>query len=91
MSTNESRQEDLGSADRVQQPQPQPPQRDPKPGALVVSRRQEEAFTIGDEISVQIIQIKGGRVRLRIIAPKDVPIHRVDRTTPQDRAATVAS
>lgn len=43
---------------------------------LVLSRKQGESVVINDEITVQIMEIRGDRVRLGIYAPKEVPIHR---------------
>ncbi len=43
---------------------------------LVLSRRSGEGITIGTEIRVQVIEIKGGQVRLGIEAPANVQVHR---------------
>ena len=43
---------------------------------LVLSRKKDETIRIGEEVVVQIIEIRGDRVRLGIDAPRDVPVHR---------------
>ena len=44
---------------------------------LVISRgKDERVFIDGDRIQVQIIDIRGDKVRLGISAPKEVSIHR---------------
>lgn len=43
---------------------------------LALSRRQDEAIIIDDDIEVKVIEIKGDQVKLGITAPKAVPIYR---------------
>jgi len=43
---------------------------------LVLSRRLNETVRIGEDIEVQIVDIRGDRVRLGITAPVEVPVHR---------------
>ena len=43
---------------------------------LVLSRKEGESVTIDGHISVTVIRLAGGRVRLGIEAPKDVAILR---------------
>lgn len=43
---------------------------------LVLTRRENESFIIGDNIRLTILAIKGGQVRVGIDAPKEVMIHR---------------
>ncbi len=43
---------------------------------LILTRKSGEAIYIGDEIFVQIVEIKGKQVRLGIHAPKDIHIDR---------------
>ena len=43
---------------------------------LVLSRRKEESIMIGDEVEVKIVDVRGGKIRLGITAPKYVEVHR---------------
>jgi carbon storage regulator len=43
---------------------------------LVLSRRQDESIRIGDNIIIEIVEIRGDKVRLGITAPREVPVHR---------------
>ena len=43
---------------------------------LILTRQINETIMIGDDIEVTIVDVKGGKVRLGISAPKMVPIHR---------------
>lgn len=45
---------------------------------LVLTRRPGEEIMIGDGIRLTILAVKGGRVRLGLLAPPDVPILRVE-------------
>lgn len=43
---------------------------------LILTRRPLETVTIGDEVTVTILSVKGNHVRIGIKAPKSVPVHR---------------
>lgn len=43
---------------------------------LVLSRRKQESIVINDDIVVTVVEIRGDKVRLGIVAPRDVPVHR---------------
>lgn len=43
---------------------------------LIIRRRPSESFLIGDEIEVQVLEVKGTHVKLGIQAPKKVQILR---------------
>lgn len=45
---------------------------------LVIMRDIGEVFSIGDEVTVQILAINGNQIRLGIEAPKDVKVHRAE-------------
>lgn len=43
---------------------------------LVLTRRENESIMIGENIEVKLLDIKENQVKIGIIAPKDVPVHR---------------
>jgi carbon storage regulator len=43
---------------------------------LILQRKAGESLVIGDDITVTVVSVEGGRVRLAISAPKDTPILR---------------
>ena len=43
---------------------------------LVLSRKKKESIMIGDHIEVKILSAEGDQVKLGIVAPKSVKIHR---------------
>lgn len=43
---------------------------------LVLSRRKNESIVIADNIEITVVDVRGGKVRLGIKAPKKIPIHR---------------
>ena len=43
---------------------------------LVLSRKITESIMIGDHIEVKILGIEGDQVKLGIVAPKSVKVHR---------------
>ena len=43
---------------------------------LVLSRKKTESIMIGDHIEVKILAIEGDQVKLGIVAPKSVKVHR---------------
>lgn len=45
---------------------------------LVLSRKTTESIMIGDHIEVKILAIEGDQVKLGIIAPKSVKVHRTE-------------
>jgi carbon storage regulator len=45
---------------------------------LVLTRDVGETFSMGEEITVQILGVNGNQVRLGIDAPKDIKIHRAE-------------
>lgn len=44
--------------------------------ALIITIRVSETLKIGDDISITVLGVKGGQVRIAIDAPKDIPVHR---------------
>jgi carbon storage regulator len=55
---------------------------------LVLARKRKESIVIGD-ITITVVEIRGGKVRLGIDAPKKVPVYRSEVydsiSTPIDR------
>lgn len=43
---------------------------------LVLTRAKEEAIMIGHQIEVKILDVRGDRVRVGIVAPAEVAVHR---------------
>lgn len=43
---------------------------------LILTRRLNETVMIGDDVTVTVLGVKGGQVRIGINAPKDVAVHR---------------
>ncbi len=43
---------------------------------LVLTRRVGETLRIGSDISVTVVGMKGGQIRIGVRAPKTVPVHR---------------
>jgi carbon storage regulator len=43
---------------------------------LVLSRKKNESIVINNDITVTVVEIRGDKVRLGIVAPKQVPVHR---------------
>jgi carbon storage regulator len=43
---------------------------------LVLSRKRGESIIIGSDIEVTIVEIRGDKVKLGLVGPSDVPIHR---------------
>ena len=45
---------------------------------LVLTRSKEQSIMITDEVEVKVVDIRGGKVRLGITAPKDISVHRLE-------------
>ena len=45
---------------------------------LVLSRKVKERLRIGNNIYVTVVRCQGGRVRLGVDAPKDIPVVRCE-------------
>jgi carbon storage regulator len=56
---------------------------------LVLTRKEDEVIKIGDDITIHVKRISGNRVRIGIVAPKDMKIVRPsdeDDATPRKTA-----
>lgn len=54
---------------------------------LVLTRKLGEQIIIGDNITLTVMELDRGRVRLAIDAPRDVPIHRAELRLPDPPAS----
>ena len=43
---------------------------------LLLSRRKNEKIVVDNRITITVVQVRGGRVRLGIDAPAEVPVRR---------------
>jgi carbon storage regulator len=43
---------------------------------LILTRRVGETLMIGDDVTVQVLGVKGNQVRIGVNAPKHVQVHR---------------
>ena len=66
----------IQSAPRVGRPASAPSNRGG--GGLVLTRHAEQSIMIGEEVEVIVVGIKSGTVRLRIVAPREVAVHRLE-------------
>ena len=58
---------------------------------LILTRKIGETVTIGDEVKVQVVEVKGRQVRLGITAPAALAVHREEvflRIQEQNRRST---
>ncbi len=59
---------------------------------LILARKIGEAIKIADEITIKILEIKGGQVKIGVDAPHHVNIHRnevYDRIVEENRKAAL--
>ncbi len=45
---------------------------------LILARKKDQVIKIGDQITITVIEIGDGSVRLGIDAPRSMPIHRLE-------------
>lgn len=45
---------------------------------LILSRHQDESIIIDNRVTVTVIDIRGGKVRLGIVAPDTMSVHRME-------------
>ncbi|HCG0273628.1 TPA: carbon storage regulator CsrA, partial [Pseudomonas aeruginosa] len=45
---------------------------------LILTRRVGETLHIGDDITVTVVENRGGQIRLGIVAPEAMAIHRAE-------------
>jgi carbon storage regulator len=45
---------------------------------LVLTRKPKQSIMVGDDVEVTVLAVYGGKVRLGIQAPSDVPVYRTE-------------
>lgn len=45
---------------------------------LVLQRKVDQSIMIGDDIQIKVVECHNGHVRLGIIAPRDIRVHRLE-------------
>ncbi len=58
---------------------------------LILGRKIGERIRINDDITVEIVGVMGGKVRLAITAPVDVPIYREEVYQQRQKAKELAN
>ena len=61
---------------------------------LVLSRKKDESIMIGDQIEIKILAVDGEQIKIGIVAPKTVKVHRsevFEAIQAQNREALSAS
>src|SRR5205807_7427712 len=43
---------------------------------LIISRKKNESLVINNDITLTVVEIRGDKIRLGIVAPKEMPVHR---------------
>ncbi len=56
---------------------------------LILTRKKGEAIAIGDNIQIQVLDVKGGQVRIGIDAPREVQVNREERLRPAQNDSSV--
>ncbi len=57
---------------------------------LILSRRLGEKIVIGPDITLEVVSIKGGQVKLGITGPREVPVYRQEVYDRKQREAAQA-
>ncbi len=45
---------------------------------LVLTRKQNESIMIGDSIEVKVLDVKENQVRIGVVAPREITVHRME-------------
>ena len=45
---------------------------------LVLTRKTDQEIVIADNIRVKVLEVRGNQVRLGIVAPKEISVHRAE-------------
>jgi carbon storage regulator len=43
---------------------------------LILTRKANETLTVGNDVTLTILGVKGNQVRIGVNAPKEIPVHR---------------
>jgi carbon storage regulator len=58
---------------------------------LVLTRRPGQTLTIGDNVTVTVLGIRGSQVRIGISAPNDIAVHRAEIVVEMTNAGRVSN
>lgn len=56
---------------------------------LVLARKKNEVLMIGDNVSITIVEIRGDKIKLGIVAPTDVTVDRLEVWKAKQRAEVI--
>lgn len=56
---------------------------------LAITRRVGESIKIGDSVVVTVVLVDGGKVRLSISAPRDIPVRKAEQLDWVDRSGNI--
>ena len=45
---------------------------------LILSRKKDESIVINSDITITVVEVRGDKIRLGIVAPVAVPVHRLE-------------
>jgi len=57
---------------------------------LILTRKKGESIAIGDNIQIQVLNVKGGQVRIGIDAPREVQVNREERLQAMNKQSATA-
>ena len=43
---------------------------------LILERKLNESILVGNDVVIEIVEVRGNKVRLGITAPRSIPVHR---------------
>jgi carbon storage regulator len=60
---------------------------------LIITRRPGEKVMIGDDVTLEVIEVSGSSVRIGIAAPKSIPVYREEiwRAVKEENAAAAGA
>jgi carbon storage regulator len=60
---------------------------------LIITRKPGERIMLGDDVTVEVIEVSGSSVRIGIAAPRSVPVYREEiwAAVKEENAASAAS